>query len=56
MQPGRCQLSAPSMHKAKTGVQNIYMKYTCNFAKNFCHEGATVSPFYLLLCSGGVHI
>ena len=20
-------------------------------AKNFCHEGATVSPFYLLLCS-----
>ena len=29
MQPGRCQLSAPSMHKAKTGVQNMYMKYTC---------------------------
>ena len=28
MQPGRCQLSAPSMHKAKTGVQNMYMKYT----------------------------
>ena len=25
-------------------------------AKNICHEGATVSPFYLRLCSGGVLI
>ena len=23
-----CQLSAPPMHKVKTGVQNMYMKYT----------------------------
>ena len=31
MQPaaGRCQLSAPSMHKVKTGVQNMHMKCTC---------------------------
>ena len=29
IQPGRGQLSAPSMHKVKTGVQNMYMKYTC---------------------------
>ena len=29
IQSGRCQLSAPSMHKVKTGVQNRYMKYTC---------------------------
>ena len=29
IQPGRCQLSAPSMHKVKTGVQNMYMKCTC---------------------------
>ena len=28
IQPGRCQLSAPSMHKVKTGVQNMYMKCT----------------------------
>ena len=28
IQPGRCQLSAPSMYKVKTGVQNMYMKYT----------------------------
>ena len=25
IQPGRCQLSTPSMHKVKTGVQNTYM-------------------------------
>ena len=52
IQPGRCQLSAPSMHKVKTGVQNMYLY----IAKNFYHEGATVAPFYLLLCSGGVFI
>ena len=54
IQPGRCQLSAPSMHKVKTGfhVYEVYMY----IAKNFCHEGAIVSPFYLLLCSDGVLI
>ena len=26
IQLGHCQLSAPSMHKVKTGVQNMYMK------------------------------
>ena len=29
IQPGRCQLSVPSMHKVKAGVQNMYIKYTC---------------------------
>ena len=38
IQSGRCQLSAPSMHKVKSGVQNMYMY----IAKNFLHEGATV--------------
>ena len=30
-------------------IYEVYMY----IAKNFCHEGATVLPFYLLLCSGG---
>ena len=33
IQPGRCQLSAPSMHKVKTGVQNMYMKCTCTLPR-----------------------
>ena len=50
IQPGRCQLSAPSMHKSC--VQNMYMHeefHQEEIRKNFCHEGATVLPFYLLV-------
>ena len=59
MQPaaGRCQLSAPSMHKVKTGVQNMHMKCTCTSPRiSVMKERLHVSPFYLLLCSGGVLI
>ena len=35
--------------------KHVYEEYMY-IAKNFYHEGATVSPFYLLLCSGGVLI
>ena len=35
--------------------KQAYKVYMC-ITKNFSHEGATVSPFYLLLSSGGVLI
>ena len=44
------------MHKVKTGVQNMYVKCTGTSPRIFVMKGATVSPFYLLLCSGGVLI
>ena len=49
IQPGRCQLSAPSMHKVKTGVLDMYMKNTWTSPR----ISVIVSPFYLLLSSGG---
>ena len=33
------------MHKVKLVFKHVYDVYMY-IAKNFCHEGATVSPFY----------
>ena len=52
IQPGRCQLSAPSMHKVKTGV---HMKCTCTCTSprtSVMKERLSHAPFCLLLCSG----
>ena len=46
IQPGRCQLSAPSMHKVKTGVQNMYMKYTCTSPR----ISVTKEPHLFICC------
>ena len=40
------------MHKVKTGVPKMYMKCTCTSPRIFCHKGAIVLPFYLLLYAG----
>ena len=55
IQPGALSIErstyAQSQNWCSKHVYEVYRYIT----KNFCHR-ATVSPFYLLLCSGGVHI
>ena len=46
---GSLSIYAQSQNWCSKYVYEVYMY----IAKNFCHEGVTVSPFYLLLCSGG---
>ena len=46
---GSLSIYAQSQNWCSKYVYEVYMYIT----KNFCHEGVTVSPFYLLLCSGG---
>ena len=53
IQPGRCQLSTPSMHKVKTG---LYMKCTCTLPRISVLKERLSHLFLFLLCSGGVLI
>ena len=54
IQPGRCQLSAPSVHKVKTGVQNMCMKCTCTSPRiSVMKERLSHLFICCCMCSGG---